>query len=374
MAENNIAMKRRTKITTACLTALCSFACMLSCSEMIQYDNENAKGKIVLRFADGFDAETKAALNIPDTNNFILSVLDADGKSIYEGKYGAAPVSFLTKAGTYTVGVKSRTFSEPLFDAPQFGDNQIVTVNSGKTASVVLNCYQLNSGVKLTIDPAFPELYPGTQLYLKGSDGRLMYSYTEKRIAYFNPGTVSLVMEGKTQKTLFTRVLSPQQILSVRLSSEESAPGGDEPSQTSPGIKITVDTSRFWISENIVLGGSTPGGEVSSAYSVAQARELSGGEDVWVYGYIVGGDLSSSKCSFDAPFVSRSNLVIAGKSTCRNKDICLSVQLAKGDIRDALNLVDHEDLLGRQVFLRGDIVQSYYGIPGLQSLTAYQLR
>jgi hypothetical protein len=49
------------------------------------------------------------------------------------------------------------------------------------------------------------------------------------------------------------------------------------------------------------------------------------------------------------------------------------VQLQQGDIRDALNLVDNPELLGRQVFLKGNIVPSYYGLPGLQGLSEYAL-
>ena len=45
-----------------------------------------------------------------------------------------------------------------------------------------------------------------------------------------------------------------------------------------------------------------------------------------------------------------------------------------GDVLDALNLVDHEENLGRQVFLKGDIVEAYYGIPGLQNITEFELR
>ena len=66
--------------------------------------------------------------------------------------------------------------------------------------------------------------------------------------------------------------------------------------------------------------------------------------------------------------------MLAAKSSCREKSSCLSVQLAKGDIRDELNLVDHPELLGKQVFLRGDIVESYYGIPGIQNISEYKFK
>ena len=96
-----------------------------------------------------------------------------------------------------------------------------------------------------------------------------------------------------------------------------------------------------------------------------------GESGVWVYGYIVGGDLTSSKCSFAPPFTSRTNLVLAAKSSVSDRSACISVQLAKGDIRDALNLVDHPENLGRQLYLKGDIVPAYYGLPGLQALTDF---
>ncbi len=96
---------------------------------------------------------------------------------------------------------------------------------------------------------------------------------------------------------------------------------------------------------------------------------MAGTSDVWVYGYIVGGDLSSSKASFTPPFSSKTNIVLSGKSSCTSRDMCLAVQLRQGDIRDALNLVDNPGMLGKQVFLRGDIVPSYYGMPGLQALS-----
>ena len=63
--------------------------------------------------------------------------------------------------------------------------------------------------------------------------------------------------------------------------------------------------------------------------------------------------------------------MIATKSSCTDKEACISVQLPSGKIRDALNLVDHEDYLGKKIYLKGDIVASYYGIVGIQSISEY---
>ena len=57
-----------------------------------------------------------------------------------------------------------------------------------------LECVQLNSGIRLRIDPEFLEAYPSAALVLKSEEGSLMYSYSEKRTAYFLPGNVSLIL------------------------------------------------------------------------------------------------------------------------------------------------------------------------------------
>ena len=66
--------------------------------------------------------------------------------------------------------------------------------------------------------------------------------------------------------------------------------------------------------------------------------------------------------------------MIGPRSSTDRKSECLSVQLPSGDIRDALNLVDNPHLLGRKVCLRGDIVEAYYGIPGIKNISEYELQ
>ncbi|MBR5042890.1 MAG: DUF4493 domain-containing protein [Bacteroidales bacterium] len=324
------------------------------------------QGILQIRFADGTAPATRAS--IPDTNDFLLTVTDARGNILYDGTYGASKESFSLEEGTYTVSVRSCDFTAPLFNAPQYGDTQVAAVKAGKTTVVTLACVQLNSGIRLRISSAFPDAYPNAVLFLKSTAGKLMYGYKETRIAYFQPGTVNLEMsDGGVESTLFTRMLEPQQIVTIGVNVASDA--------HKSGIEVQVDTTRNWTEENFTIGGggNTGGGSApESAYSVPTAKSHVGEEDVWVYGYIVGGDLSSSKCSFSAPFSSRTNLVLASKSSCTDKTSCLSVQLAKGAIRDELNLVDHPELLGRQIYMKGTIVEAYYGIPGLQNITEYK--
>lgn len=345
------------------LFILAAIPLVASCEELMQ--TISRQGTLQIRFADGTVPHTKAVF--PDTNDFILTVTDSRGNTVYDGKYGAVQENLLLDEGNYTVYARSCDFSEPLFDCPQYGDTQVASVKAGKTTVVTLICAQLNSGIRLKIDPAFLTAYPTAVLYLKAASGRLMYSYSEKRIAYFQPGAVNLDMsDGGVESTLFTCRLDPQQILTLGVNTGSESTRG--------GVKVQVDTTRNWTSDEFVIGGGNNGSDTSEAYDVPTAKSHTGEQDVWVYGYIVGGDLSSSKCSFAAPFSSRTNLVLAAKSSVKDKAKCLSVQLAKGDIRDNLNLVDHPDLLGRQIYLKGDIVEAYYGIPGLQNISEYRFK
>jgi hypothetical protein len=253
-------------------------------------------------------------------------------------------------------------FSDPRFDAPCYGDTQVAVVLKGQTAKVQLYCAQINSGIRLNVAKSFREAYPEGQLHLRCNEGRLSYSYGETRTAYFLPGAVSLLLSLKgSEQLLLTRTLEARQVLVLGLGASTREGVG--------GIELQLDTARRWLAEDVIVGGGAD--EKEDAYSVGEVAAHAGESGVWVYGYIVGGDLTSSKCSCEPPFTSRTNLVLAAKSSVNDRSACISVQLAKGDIRDALNLVDHPENLGRQLYLKGDIVPAYYGLPGLQALTDF---
>lgn len=343
----------------------------VSCQMLGMPDPADEKGELRISFSDS--AVTKVLEEIPDTSDFLLTVSSSDGTVVYDGQYGDSPESIMVDAGSYTIYVRSSDFRKPAFSAPQFGDEQCVVVASGGVADVRLTCVQMNAGVRLRIDESFLKNCPDAVLFLKSKEGKLMYGYSEKRIAYFLPGEVSLLMSRNgSDNVLFTRSLEPRSVLDI----DVSAAGGsaDSPQES---IKVAVDTSRTWTSESYVIGGSGSSGKgnsISDALTVSQAIASAGEEDVWVSGYIVGGDLTSSSASFSPPFSSRTNLVLGPRSSTSSRSSCLSVSLPSGYIRDELNLVDNLSLLGRKVCLKGDIVESYYGLSGLKNLTDFELQ
>ena len=334
----------------------------------------------------GNGADTRAAsAEIPDTNDFILKVSDAKGKILYEGSYGDSPESLLVDAGSYTVAVHSIEFTTPGFSRPVYGDEQVVVVKAGATVTVRLNCTLENAGVRLQVAPDFLTSYPDGVLFLKSGETRLMYGYAEKRIAYFKPGPISLVLNDRgADEILLTRTLDARTILTLNI----SAPYGGTAATSS--ITVAVDTARIWNSESYVIGGGgsgsgsgsgSSGGDddsgtgLDSAYSVAQAADHIGEDEIWVFGYIVGGDLSSAGTTVKtSKFTKATHLAIAARSSVTTKASCIAVELPKGPIRDALNLVDHPDLVGSRVYLKGSLVASYFGTTGLKAVSDYVLK
>lgn len=357
-------MKRNSCICA--LVALLAAFLTVSCDRLGESPT-SGYGRLEISFIRGGEHLTKAYPNLPDTSDFILRVSEASGKVIYEGKYGDCPESMTLASGTYEVKVISSEFPCPAFDAPQFGDEQCVFVPAEGVGRLKLICRQLNAGVRLDISSSFLVHCPDAVLLLKSASGKLMYSYTEKRTAYFSPGTLSLVMSsGSTDEVLLVRDLKPRDMLSVRVSVPQARP--DEGS----GMSISIDTSRVWSDVDCIIGDEDAGVDISDALSVAEARESSAKEGVWVCGYVVGGDLTSSSASFEYPFESRTNILLGPRSSTTDRNVCLSVQLPAGDVREALNLVDNPGLLGRRICVKGDLVHAYYGIPGLKNTMDFQ--
>ena len=360
---------RDMKKTIATLLPLLAFVC--ACEDFSSESAGSSAGELfwslnpVIRIAP-----TKSSAEIPDTNDFILKVTDSAGKVLYEGAYGDSPEKLLVEPGTYSLCVRSAEFTRPEFDRPQYGDDQEVLVKGGESVHVKLMCSQVNSGVRLKTAPDFLTTYPDGVLFLKSAEGRLMYSYTEKRVAYFKAGDVTLQLaeSGGTPKDLITRNLMPSEILTLNISA---------PSAGTNSINIAVDTSKIWTVEDYVIGsaddGSNSGEDTSSAISVSEAASHAGESDVWVYGYIVGGDLTSAgKTVKTSGITKNTHLAIATRSSVTAKASCVAVELPKGAVRDALNLVDHPELIGTRIYLKGNIVSSYFGTVGLKGTSEYQ--
>lgn len=344
----------------------CLSATLLPLDSCKDFFGQGRTGTLVVNLPELRPPSTRAGTDFPDVGTFRITVTGASGQTVYENDYAHFPDELPVPAGTYTVSAASRTFDAPQFDAPQWGDTQVVNVAEGSNVAVNLSCRQLNSGLRLTVDGSFREAYPGGMLTLRGPGGSLPYGYAESRVAYFLPGTVTLALEdGGAVQTLFTRRLEACQILSMRLSASVGTRAG--------GVSVQLDTTRDWLSERFVAGGGNAH-ELDGAYDVLTARDHAGESGVWVQGYIVGVATNTRKVAFAPPFSKNTNLVLGTRASTTDLEHCLSVELPAGELRDALNLKDHPELLGRGIYIRGDLVAAYYGIPGLKAPSDYQFR
>ena len=329
-----------------------------------------------------FDKETelltRSGAELPDTNDFLLTISDGGGKVLYDGPYGSSPDHLSVEAGSYILDVVSEPFTAPAFARPQYGDTQVVVVKSGQRVRASLHCTLLNAGIRLRTASDFLTSHPHGVLFLKSEEGKLMYGYAEKRIAYFKPGSVSLLLnEDGADRLLLTRTLNAREVLTLHI----SAPA--EGSVGAGGLSISVDTTKTWKDEDYTIDGPQEGGgsgdsgaDIAHALSVTQAKSSIGEYNVWVYGYIVGGDLTAtgSKMNTGPTFTKNTHIAIASRSSVTDKSSCLSVELKAGAARDALNLVDHPDLVGSRVYVKGSIAEAYFGIPGVKNVTEYALK
>lgn len=351
------------------LCALCAALCLFSCDFNLQKtDPEPVHGHLCLRFSS-LPASAKAYGHIPDTSEFKISIISSNGQRIFQGCYYDIPQNMELAPGSYTVSALSCEFSDPLFDCPQYGYTQDVEIVADQTSCVILDCAQTNAGLRLLFSPEFRSCYPTAQIYVSSAKGRLLYGYNERRTGYFLPGDINIsIFEGNSSKSIANRNIKAQEILVLKLLS------GDSVSQTK-GIEFSLDTSRVYLNEELDWNGYGGGGDSPStekAISVPQAAGHIGEKDVWVSGYIAGVSKSSSSSEFQSPFSSNTNLLLSASANNTDRETCIAVELAKGNIRDALNLKDHPGYLNRRIRLKGTVEESYFGLTGLKKIKDFE--
>ncbi len=150
------------------------------------------------------------------------------------------------------------------------------------------------------------------------------------------------------------------------------------------GMKNTTDAK---LEGNVVGGGSTPSGDSkgdgtqNNPYNIAGAvSQNNSGASAWVKGYIVGqvaGSSLNEESQFVPPFTpavyddgttatAGTNLLIADKVDETNASNCMIVQLPAGDLRTALELVNHPENHAKEVMIYG-VLTKYFGTYGLKS-------
>lgn len=168
---------------------------------------------------------------------------------------------------------------------------------------------------------------------------------------------------------------------------------------------IEVNQGNKLYSRNGQTGGDTPGpgpgpqveytpqgdGSLTSPYNIDAIRSMDAQStseavqtEVWVkgvvLGYITSSTLSENTIRVGIPQgeeVTKSNIVLIDENhniVTAMPDLAYMgpVALPNGDVRDALNLADHSDLIGQTIWVCGDVLK-YMGVPGLKNVKKYSL-
>lgn len=113
-------------------------------------------------------------------------------------------------------------------------------------------------------------------------------------------------------------------------------------------------------------------GQKANPYTVAEIQAIAADAypsgKVWVKGYIAG-CVNTGKGSELA--ASNDNETNIGLSATADATTVIPIQLPKGDVRTALNLVANASNLGKEVLLQGE-VQKYCGVTGVKNTAAYE--
>ena len=131
---------------------------------------------------------------------------------------------------------------------------------------------------------------------------------------------------------------------------------------------------------------ATGDGSENNPYNVTAAMANQNGAQAWVKGFIVGhvaGSSIGSESQFDAPFTGAvyddgtvatqgTNILMATTATETNPSACFVVQLPKGDVRTALDLLAHPEIDGKEVTVYGKLTK-YFGVAGMKETSAYKL-
>ena len=337
---------------------------LLSCSGLNISDEE--KGGLFLKF--GESESTKAVVrDFPDSNLFVLKISKNGGAVIYNGKYGERPADIRLEPGSYDVEVVSNLFSKPEFDMPYYVDKKSVVVQSGSTTSLSLVCKQINGGLRLIFSNGFKSHFSGYTPIVADSKGEADYVYGDTRFLYLNAGPIEIKVRssGGSVVSVSRRDIAANEMLTLSL----DAVGG-----VVPGAKsgIVIDTISTWVSDAFVYGQARDGSSKDRALNIGDIGERAGEKDLWVCGYIAG-YLTSASLINTPPFGTETNLALAASVGASDKSKCIGVALPAGAIRSALNLKANPGNLGRRLYIKGDIVESYFGAGGVNNVKEFLL-
>lgn len=118
---------------TASVGMMALAAVMFSCNKI---PSETAQGTLSWNFSQRM--LTRATVDLPDTDAFILTVKNSAGDVLYEGAYGDSPESMLVNPGSYTVKAVSRVSKSQSFPLRSSETNRLSWFSRGQALKPAL--------------------------------------------------------------------------------------------------------------------------------------------------------------------------------------------------------------------------------------------
>lgn len=136
------------------------------------------------------------------------------------------------------------------------------------------------------------------------------------------------------------------------------------------GLKRVV-LSVVVLAITLPSAAANDGESKETAYTVTEYQQLASVSGfVWVKGYIVGSTYRNiNNAQFAAGSVD-TNLLLAASAECKEISLVVPLELPQGALRDALNLKDHPENLGRFVAVQAK-AETYFAVRGLKGPTGF---
>ncbi|MFA5713489.1 MAG: DUF6359 domain-containing protein [Bacteroidales bacterium] len=310
---------------------------------------------------------------LPDSNDFILTIRGENGEVAYSGSYGNRPVEIAVEPGSWDIEVLSTLFERANFDTPLFAHYATIVVESGKSVNLSILCSLQSGAVRLTFSHSFLERFGNYNVEVEDLNSVAHYPFHESRYLFVAPGGLTVSLRNSYDYLfLARRVIRESELLTLNLhSSTSSSGGGGDPTESPIAFwQFEVDSSVVVVNEEVVVGERRDGSSMERAILVDELSNFIGAKGVWVTGFIVG-TLKGSSISTTPPFDVATNIALGRAPNQGQRELCAAVALAQGEIRNSLNLADNPNNLSREVWVKGSVVESYYGGVGVNPINHF---
>lgn len=216
-----------------------------------------------------------------------------------------------------------------------------------------------------TVEGIYMEIVNGTKGYVFELSDAANFSEFVAGYRY----TLNVTLDGDT----------PDLDIGITASVDKWKEGETDDMTLSPDFNVEYDENEPGNNEGNGDMNEPGDGTERSPYSIEQVQDRLGDKDVWVKGYIVGFYSGVTPATFvpaeeiiyyDWTDIKDSHIALAASPDETDGAKTFSVELRAGKIREALNIRDNEENLGRMVSVYGGI-ETYMKLTGMKGTKDY---